>query len=536
MDEIEVEFYKRIQRAALATGVVAAVLMWPEYAVGVSLLIVVLVHLAASWEIAHEEEMRPAWNSLALLAPILFFVVMTFLRLDPLSRWFSYAATGALLALVANTFLGGRWPEYCFSDYALGLFTLLKAILWEPARAWKKGFRHVPGRGTLAYWWSKPLVRGGVFSIPFLALFALILSASDPVFGRKVHHAVLSLQLDPLPRYALRLVYALLLSYPLFGVYYHTLRNSKDTELVGLERPGIPRFLDFVEGMTVLGSVTFLLFDFLWGRLKRPLPTSGYQIHRFVLNLYLAAAAALVTSMMLAVLTRRNTRDEQKKFAGLTLTFLGMTGAGVALAVWVTMRYIGRFGLTRLRLYALLGGAFLGILLVAVALLEILEKERNFSLAVFLVVLGFGFTVSMMKVDAFIVRWNVARAHAGYDLDFRYLATLSDDATPDLVRLYKHEGFAPLADEIAAALSCNAAFHGDYPFDRPWMSFHLSHWRAHVAWAPLRNDPDYAWRLAHVSSAGQWVVMVHGEGQACTYGELRSPPNWSPEEGWLARR
>ncbi len=536
VDEVEVEFYKRIQRAALATGLVAAVLLWPEYAVGVSFIVVVLVHLAASWEIVHEEEMRPAWNSLVLLVPILFFAAMTFLRLDPLSRWFSYAATGALLALAANTFVGGRWVEYCFSDYAIGLYTLLKAILLEPLRAWKRGFRHVPGRGTLANWWSRPLVRGAVLSIPFLALFSLTLSASDPVFGRKVHKAVLSLQLDPLPRYALRLAYALVLSYPLFGVYYHTLRNSKDAALVGLEKPGIPRFLGFVEGMTLLGSVTFLMADYLWGRVRRPLPSSGYQIHRFVLNLYLTAAAALVTTMMVSAVVRREEDGERKKFLGLTLAFLGLTAAGVVLALWVTARYVERFGLTRLRFYALLGGLFLIVLLASVALLTVLRKERGFSLAVFLVVLGFGVTVNMAKVDSLIVRWNVARAHAGYELDFRYLASLSDDAAPLLARLYRGEGFAPLADEIAAALSCNAAFHDDYPFDRPWMSFHLSHWRAHVAWEPLRNDPDYALHLPHVSSAGQWVVVVHGEGESCTYGELRNPPHWNPEESWLADR
>ena len=538
-EEPEIDFYKRLERASVVTAFFASVLLWWKNPVGISFAIVVAAHLVASLDITYEEELRPARAIFVLIFPIGFFAVMTFLRLEPFSRTLGYVATLLLLVIWANTFLGGRWLEYCFSDYFLGFFRLLKAMLVALPTAWRHGVRRVPGSGTLSAWWDRAWFRGIVLSLPLLAAFAWIFSAPDPVFGKHVRRMIVAIRLYKTPEYALRILYLAALTYLFFGVYYHTLRQSEDKELIGLEKPGIPRFLGFTEGMTIILSVSLLVAVFIKGVVRRlPLgtPVNGLLAHQFFVNLGLAAAVGLALAMALSNITKRETPQRRLAFSTAVMVLLGLMAVLLMLAFLVLQRYIEALGLTRLRVYGLVYALCLGALLVVVALLEALGKERRFALAVVLAILGLSLAANLMNVDGFIVHWNVSRAHAGYALDFRYLTTLSDDAVPALADAYQHETDPRIVDEVAAALSCHAVFHSEYPFDRPWMSFHISHWRAHVIWQPIRSDPAYVPHLARMSSAGQWVVTIHGEGRPCGYGGLRNPPNWRQEQGWLAHR
>ena len=58
------------------------------------------------------EGYRPARNSLWLLFPFAFFVVITFLRQEPLTIFLAYTFTVFSVGLLANTYLGGRWFQY----------------------------------------------------------------------------------------------------------------------------------------------------------------------------------------------------------------------------------------------------------------------------------------------------------------------------------------------------------------------------------------------------------------------------------------
>ena len=52
---------------------------------------------------------------------------------------------------------------------------------------------------------------------------------------------------------------------------------------------------------------------------------------------------------------------------------------------------------------------WIGVLLAAIVVLEVLKKSRLFALAMVLAAFGFGITLNIMNVDGFIAQQNITR-------------------------------------------------------------------------------------------------------------------------------
>jgi hypothetical protein len=122
--------------------------------------------------------------------------------------------------------------------------------------------------------------------------------------------------------------------------------------------------------------------------------------------------------------------------------------------------------------------------------LDILRKERIFALAAVLASVGFGLTLTLLNVDGFIVRQNVARAAAGKSLDVAYLASLSTDSVPALVGAYQ-DGALPgyTRDAVGAALVCHEKIPSGST-DRSWQGFTLSGGQARQALGKVQSQLD----------------------------------------------
>jgi hypothetical protein len=150
------------------------------------------------------------------------------------------------------------------------------------------------------------------------------------------------------------------------------------------------------------------------------------------------------------------------------------------------------YGFSRLRTYTHVFMIWLGLLLVTVAILEILRRERAVGLSMVLASLGFVISLSLLNVDAFIVKENIQRelrgtaekpaTQRGVDLDAQYFVGLSDDAIPPLVSAFHSESL-PVAvkEKIGAALVCKQYEHKQDQTGYSWQSFHFSRWKADVA-------------------------------------------------------
>ena len=107
-------------------------------------------------------------------------------------------------------------------------------------------------------------------------------------------------------------------------------------------------------------------------------------------------------------------------------------------------------------------------------MLELLNRRRHFALALWLVSIGFGLTLTLVNVDGFIVRQNTTRAAQGEEFDFDYLSQLSNDAVPAMLAGFnRSDASALVKDTLGAQLACRAqSAREDTP--TPWRGFTLS--------------------------------------------------------------
>ncbi len=478
---------------ALFLGWTFDFLFW-DYASGISFAIYVLLCLGGGLLVLLSNGSKPAWKSLLLLVPILFFAAMTAVRREPMSVFLASAFSLTLLGLLAVTYLGGRWMQYSLSDYVANLVKLAGSMVARPllvaleerknASDAAKAGQPQAGAGSLKKrGWA--VVRGILIALPIVAVFAALLSSADVVFAARLHDFMQLFRLERLPEYIFRAFYILILAYALAGAILHAGQKSRDEKLIGVEKPLVPPFLGFTETTIVLGAVNLLFgafvviqFQYFFGG-QTNIGVEGYTYAEYARRGFGELVAVAFFSLMLflglSAIARRENAAERWAFSGLGLLLVVLVGVMLVSAFQRLLLYEAAYGFTRLRTYTHVFMIWLGVLLALVVLLEILRRQRAFALAAVLVSIGFAATLTLMNVDGFIVRQNVARAVRGDDLDVAYLASLSSDSVPDLVAAVQDEGLpAETRDAVGAALVCRtrASFRSEP--EQNWRAFTFS--------------------------------------------------------------
>ena len=198
-------------------------------------------------------------------------------------------------------------------------------------------------------------------------------------------------------------------------------------------------------------------------------------------ELVTVAFFSLLLFLGLSAAIKRTDQIQRRVFSGLGLGMVALVGVMLFSAFQRLMLYEAAYGFSRLRAYTHVFMIWLGVLLAVVVVLDILRKERAFALAALLASIGFAVTLTLMNVDGFIVRQNVARAVAGESLDVGYLASLSPDSVPALVEEFQNHSLPGYTrDAVGAALVCHEQLSSSSG-DQNWRSFTFSAWRADQA-------------------------------------------------------
>jgi hypothetical protein len=515
--------------AALAVAWAFDFLFWKKQP-GISFAIFVLLCLAAGLLLAWREGKRPAPASLALILPLIFFAGMSFIRAEPFTLAFCYLLALGLLALLALTFLGGRWILYSLPDYGNGLFKLAGSALTGIILHWEKsaGGESTQAAGSdprrsnwkLAF----PVLRGLILAIPVVAVFAALLASADPIFSRRLTDVLNLFNIENLPEYIWRLCYILALAYGLAGVYLYALLHSQDERLIGLEKPWLAPFFGFTEAAIVLGCVSLLFaafvaiqFQYFFGG-HANITIEGFTYAEYARRGFGELVAVALFSLMLLLglnaATRRPAPGQRWGFSGLAAALVALVIIILVSAFQRLLLYEQAYGFTRLRTVTHVFMVWLGILLVATLILELSRGTRFFPAALVLAALGFGVTVSLVNVDSLIVSQNVQRARAGLPLDDAYLTGLSSDAVPALVGLYEDASLpAGIHLKLGSALACQAARADNENHNLPWQSFNLSRRRAGLSLQSLGTSlSEYPVRQ---DEYGRWLITVNGGEQPC---------------------
>ncbi len=433
---------------------------------GLNFAVYVLLCLGAGLILARLDQKRVGPGALPLIPMVLFFAAFTFIRAEPLTMGISVMLTLLLMALLAITFVDGDWLRYGLSRYASGVFQLGLNMIIRPLLFNSEVQKERIGSGRparRANVWG--VLRGVLIAIPVVLVFGALLASADIVFGARLQELITFLRLENLPEYIFRLVYILVAAYALAGVLLYAYGYGRGAKPAADAAVSSLTFLGFVEAAIVMGSVlvlfgAFVLVQFRYffdGQVN--IGVQGYTYSEYARRgfgeLLAVAFFSLLMIVGLSALTRRQNEIQRRIFSGLAVAIVALVLVMLVSAFQRLVLYEQAYGFSRLRTYTHVFLVWIGLLLIGVAVLELLRLERAFITAAILAAVGFGATLALLNVDAFIVRQNVDRAVRGQGLDVGYLASLSTDSVPALADIFTASSYPDATrDGIGAILAC----------------------------------------------------------------------------------
>jgi len=494
-DNVIYKYLNRLVILALVLGWSVDFLFW-DRAVGANFAVFMSLCLLGgiTWLVA--SGLAPARNALWLLAPFVFFVVVTFLRQEPLTIFLAFTFTLLSVGLFTSSYIGGRWIQYGFTNYVyksvLLIWDAMTAPFFFAPKAWSAQANLDEGKKSFPVW---SLLRGLVIALPIVLCFGSLLAAGDVVFKQKLDDFF---DLDNLAENIFRGILILFYAYFIMGSLLHAALKSRDENLTGENKSAIKSFLGFTETAVILGSVSILFLAFVTVQFRyffggeTNIGVEGFTYSQYARRgfneLVIVAFLSLVLVLGLSTITRRETEIQRKTYSWLSVVLVGFVLIILFSAYQRISLAIGWHGFSRLRLYPRIFLIWLGLLLITIVVLEIVQRERYFAFAAVLASVGFAITLVLFNVDAAIIRHNVYRAWHGRNLNIPHLASLSTDAIPALADEFLSSDLPPFTREgVGAILACYrySELRPHMPED-DWRSFNLSKWQAHQALDKVR--------------------------------------------------
>jgi hypothetical protein len=476
----------RILWGSLVLGLFFDILFWKK-APGISFFIFCMLIMLAGFVIAYLEGIKPAAHSWILAGLIIFFSAMTFIREEPFTTFINGLLTLTCLALLALTFSSGVWLKYSLADAATGLIRLIGSSLVGGSNLLSASPRMADTENPESQLLKQKkvsilaILRGIFLALPVVFFLALLLSSADPIFSKELERI---LNIDKWLEYAVRCVIICVIGYLLSGIYLYVIQKSSRTDLIGVEKPWFLPFLGFTESAIILGSVNLLFaffvaiqFKYFFGG-QANIQVDGYTFAEYARRgfgeLITVAFLSLLLYLGLSTITRRKSLGNQKWFAGLGVALVGLVAVILVSSFYRLSLLEDAYGFSRLRTYSHMFMVWLGILLAAVIVLEIVNYRRGFAMAAFIMVIGFGISLNVLNVDSFILRANVNRAVSMGNLDYLYLQELSDDSVPEGLAQFRSVKDDEVKHLLGASLACRADGLEKRLVDRQWQSYHIS--------------------------------------------------------------
>ena len=497
-------------------------LFWNKSA-NIAFFIWILVLLAAGYLLSWKEGKRPSSRSLILTAAILVFAAVMFLRREEMTRALSVLLSFGGLLLLAATFLDGYWPWYRVRDYVVELFKVIGggfsgAILMASKKNTSPSLEGTQQQSRWSRVW--PILRGILIALPILAVFAVLLSSADPIFGDWIKKIF---NLEKLPEYLFRLFYILLIAGFLVGVYLKAVLPAHTAEKPDPNQPWMKPFLGWTEGGIILTAVNLLFLTFVIIQVRylfggaANINETGYTYAEYARKGFFELVAVAVLSLGLYLVLNTITRTEKRRskiaFSALSVLLMANVTVILASSLMRLMLYEQAYGFSRLRTYTHVFIYWLAALLLVTIVLELLHKRGHFGLALLIVVVGFGASVAILNVDGFIVNQNVKQAGSGEGLDVNYLNSLSTDAVPAMIQQYSNPTLpSATREKLGASLACRQKVTNN-PADLLWQEFNLSESNAYHL---LQKNASSWQQYRPYLMDNEWFIKVEGEEIACS--------------------
>jgi hypothetical protein len=470
---------------------------------GISFLVMVIVFLSGLIWTAWRENVKPAVPTLILMAGTLFFAVMTAVREQPFLTFINYLFTITGGGLLLVTYENGLWAHYSLSDYFMGALRLVGAAFANPVRFLsakpEKGGEAALKPNKKTSFWS--VVIGVLIAIPVVAALIGLLASADPIFSTKVTEFFAIFRIERWGEYLFRACYILVLAYFIIGVILHAITSTREKKLIGLDKPWLPPFLDWIQSVIVLSAVNLVFlafvivqFQYFFGG-QANIVIDGYTYAEYARNGFNELVGVTIISLLLLFaftsVTKRERPNQRRSFSALGVVLVLLVVVILVSAFQRLLLYENAYGFTRIRVQTHVLMIWLGILLVVALVLEMINKPRVFGLAALLTAFGFGLTMNVINPDALIVNLNLRPDYTQQELDAQYLLSLSSDAIPNLVRAFQDSTLPEIThDQLGAVLSCTRYNLKQDRQDDSWQSFHFSRHQADQYLVSINSELD----------------------------------------------
>jgi hypothetical protein len=452
--------------AALLGGWAVDFLFW-GHTPGISILLWVGWILLLGIGLGVVEGIRPSRINIIIVVLALLAGAVPLLRREPFTLFTACVLAFCFLCLLAFSFPNSYWIFYRIRDYLAAILRLIADWFAGGLRLKKSSSGEAETQKTTGKKGGNTVLLvllGILLALPLLGIFGALLSSADPVFGSRLADFLKVFNIENLPEYLFRLFYILVLTYFIAGSFVHAFYNRHDQKPDSANDTFHP-FLSWIPAAVILILVDLLFlsfvviqFTYFFGA-QSNITAEGYTYADYARRGFFELISVAVMSLMLVfglgAITQRKTRAQQTVLAVLNMVLICLVLV-MLLSSWQRLNlYEEAYGYSRLRTYTTVFIPWLGALLVAVGIMDMLGRMRWFALSLVIIIAGFVFSLPLLNVDHFIANRNIDRAVAGEEFDAAYLAILSADAVPAMFDGYYKAGLSPIdKTKLGASLAC----------------------------------------------------------------------------------
>ena len=420
------------------------------------------------------EKRKVPWQSWPLMAMVSASSILTVFRSEPFTTAALVIFVGLGLPVLLASLLSGQWVVYRLREYIKRYLILgVHSLIGLPRTLFDMGKNRKQKQGAKKHLQTiGAVLLGLLLAVPLLLLFGKLLSSADSHFASRIQVFLNFFMFEKAENFWPQFFFVLVLFWGFAGVLYYILTQSFSTETTEPDKPLVPPFLSNIAAMVTLGLVNLLFLVFIvgqWGYFfggSANIVSTGFTYSKYATKgfteLMVAASLAAIVHYLFASITKRETKAEKVGFSVVATLLLVLVWLMLVSSFQRLLLYETAYGFTRSRLVAHVFMIFLGVLLVALAVMEMTKSLKRLGVVLLLSVFLFGITLTAVNVDKTIARLNIDRAlHATSikkGLDGAYLfEKLSADASLEVYANYANLKLpADLRDDLGKVLACRA--------------------------------------------------------------------------------
>ena len=454
-----------------------------HWAVGVNLF------LAAVIVSARLEGKKLPRTSITLMVLTSLTALLTGFRSASATTTALVLVSGLGMLLVTVSLLNGQWMQFRLRELIGELFKLIPSgvigtplLMLEGIQTSQESKEGNPQKSKHGL----AILRGVLITIPLLLLFGLLLAAADTIFSDMLGSAFDWLKFDIFDNFIPHTFIILLLTWFGAAALWHAFTKSSKNLAIQPDKPLFKPFLGMTETSIALISLNVLFAFFLVVQFRyffagsANVSIDGFTYAEYARRgFFELVAVALIASVLyfsLASFTKRGTQAKKRAFSVMAGLLLAQVGVMLISAFQRLRLYEQAYGFTSLRLAAHVFMVFLGLLLLALVIMELTNSFRKLGLALVLGLLAFALVMVGLNEEALIAKLNLERAVQGEKLDSAYLVHgLSNDAVPTFFRSMDDTNLNPeLKQKLQLVLACRYANFKEVYGDAPWQSTSIS--------------------------------------------------------------